>query len=145
MNRTNDTVERIREEARELGACEKADEIRGWRTLSRLMLSPQGLEFLQKHPGWPSIDVYRANKHAVRHYGIYVDQQAGRIDKVQQAAFVGKTDCTVIAQGTSTTHIFVVMHGAKLTIEASNYAVIRIYNLGGTIDIRNDGTARILE
>lgn len=145
MNKTNETVERIKEEARKLGACGKADEIKGWKTLARVMLSPQGLEFLQKHPRWPEIGEFRANKAAVRPYGIYVDQSPARVNKVQQAAFVGDIDCTVSAHGTSTTHIFVVMHGARLTIEASNYAVIRIYNLGGTITVKNDGTAKILE
>lgn len=145
MKNANETVERIKEEARALGACGRIEEAKGWRSLARLMLSPQGVEFLQKHPGWPEIGVFRQYKAAVRPFGIYVDQQPGKVRKVQQAAFVGQTSCQVCAHGASTTHVFVVMHGATLTIKASNYAVVRLYNLGGTVTIDNDGTAKILE
>ena len=37
------------------------------------------------------------------------------------------------------------MHGGKATIEAANYSVILVVNIGGCeVDIINDGTAKIL-
>lgn len=127
-----------------MGACDKADQMTGWKKVSELMKSPQGIEFMAKH-GYPDIETCRKYADKVRLYSIYID--AGKINlrsRLLIGIFIGNTDAEVNCHGTYATHTYVVMHGARITIDARDYSVARVYNIGGEVNIINDGTSKIL-
>lgn len=144
MMQHNNIIEEIRNEAKALGACPLADELDSMASLSKLMFTPQGIEFLQKNKQYPTIEECREIGKISRRYGIYVDCPNMAISGTNRAAFVGNTNAKVSCRGTSSIFTYIVMKGASLVVNASKYAVVRIHNLGGNVGIINDGTAKIL-
>lgn len=138
-------IKTIREEARRMGACNLADKVHDWQSLARILLSAQGLEFVQKNQGDELMALFRAHGAAVADYGIMVDAGQVEVTKTRRAAFVGETSATVEAEGTEKAYVLAAIGGARLTVKASGYAVIRLYNIGGEVSIENDGTAIILK
>ena len=121
-------ADEIMESCLRTGACLKAREmaegVRGWKDLSSLLFRSQSREYCVVHK-FPTLDMFRSVPPEVRDYGIYVDAGGVRSCK-RNTALIGNTVGTVVADGTD--HIFkvVVMHGAKATVHASNYAVVHV-------------------
>lgn len=144
MMQNNKIIEKIREEAKSLGACDLVEELVSMTSLSKLMFTPQGIEFLQKNRQYPTLDECREIGKYTRRYGIYVDCSNMSMSGTYRAAFVGDTNAEVSCEGTTSIFTYIVMKGATLTVNASKYAVVRIYNIDGNVTIANDGTAKIL-
>lgn len=136
-------LKKILTEARNLGACKKIDKILSWKDLIDAFYTPYGTEFMAKKD-FPSIDTFRTYKGILVKRGIYVD--AGNLTFFNNAnvGLVGKTTATIRYYGTGALNILVVMKGAVANIEASGHAVVKVYNIGGEVNITKDKTAKIL-
>jgi hypothetical protein len=128
------------------GACTKSGTITDWRSLAWLFFTPQGLEFCTEK-NYPSLQQFQEMASEARKFGIHVDGGDIVANNPRQIALIGETSATLSYEGTKEAHKVVVMHGAKAVIYAGDYAVIRLYNVGGDNDVRiyNDGTAVILK
>lgn len=139
-------LEHIKSEAVGMGACKLVDSIKSWKTLVSTIMSPQGVEFIEKHNDERVMGLFRAYKGHVQRFGIHVDSCRIIRAKTQCGAFIGKSTIGFAeCMGTEGIYTYLVMDGAKLIVNAGKYAVVRLYNLGGSIEVNNDGTARILE
>lgn len=145
MNSNRLMVEYIKSEARKHGACDLVDKVLGWKTLSDAMKSPQGIEFMEKNSGkeWMK-RLLRDYKAHLRRFCIHVDEGQVVARNVPYEAIVGNTKADITCSGTDTPYTIMVMDGGSVTLQAEEYAVIRVYNLGGEVTITNDGTAKIL-
>lgn len=137
-------IKQIKAELTDMGACEKVNTIMGWKSLASLVMKPQGIEFIAKHDSERLMGLFRAYRGRLREHGVYVDCGKVRQHKLQHAAFIG--DCEVVANchGNHAIFTYMVMGGARITVNASGWSVVRIYNLGGEVSVTNDGTAKIL-
>ena len=123
MQNYKSILSHIHQQAQNLGACSlfKGDE--SLQEVCQLLFSPQGREFVLAHR-FPSIDVLRQFKvYGPERYGVFID--AGEITLYDQEAFlIGDTQATL--RYTSGGHHAILMHGAKATITAEGYSVVRI-------------------
>lgn len=133
-------LENIKSSALETGACKKINRVKGFPSLIKLMFSPQGIEFCEKY-NFPSLEVFREDKEQVKDLNILVD--AGDIEPSSRKyiCLVGDTQATIHVSGVEHTHTIILMHGAKATINASNYAVVKVVNISGEYSINKDNTA----
>lgn len=139
-----DTINNVMKSALRLGACAKSEGVSDWKSLVWLFFTPQGREFCEKH-NFPSIEMFREMKGEISRHNVFVD--AGNIVCANRAdiALVGNTSAELTYSGVECTHKVVLMHGAKVRIKASNYAVVLIVNIGGCeVEIEKDETAVIL-
>lgn len=130
--------------AAKLNACQmfKGDE--SIEDLAALMFSPQGVEFLTRYK-FPDLAVFRKFKRfSPEKLGVYID--AGRITlkNPEKAFLVGKT-VAVLQYDELKAKRLVMMHGAKATVEASGWAVVRI-DTDGTcnVDVKKADHAKVL-
>lgn len=138
------TVNEIMKSASLLGACGKSGGVSDWKSLAWLFFTPQGREFCEKH-NFPSLEMFRQIKDSVAPYGVWVD--AGRVVGAndENIALIGDTTAELTYSGVECTHKVVLMHGAKVRIKASNYAVLLIVNVGGCeVEIDKDETVVVL-
>ena len=131
--------------AAKLNACQmfKGDE--SIEDLAALMFSPQGVEFLTRYK-FPDLAVFRKFKRfSPEKLGVYID--AGRITlkNPENAFLVGKT-VAVLQYDELKAKRLVMMHGAKATVEASGWAVVRI-DTDGTcnVDVKKADHAKVLQ
>lgn len=137
-------VSEVMKSANLLGACSKSGGVSDWKSLSWLFFTPQGREFCEKN-NFPSLSMFREMKNEIVEYGIYVD--AGNISKIndKDIALIGNTSAELTYSGTECIHKIILMHGAKVNIRASGYAVIFIVNIGTCeVEIEKDSTVKIL-
>lgn len=130
--------------ARYMGACEKVDGITGWRSLCHVLMSPSGVEFMEEHKGFPELSIFRMYSDKILEYGIYVDCGVLHMGNVDAIFAVGNTTINASYRGAKVLHRVIVMHGAEVNIKALDYAVVKVYNLGGVINVTTDETAKIL-
>lgn len=130
--------------AAKLNACQmfKGDE--SIEDLAALMFSPQGVEFLTRYK-FPDLAVFRKFKRfSPEKLGVYID--AGRITlkNPEKAFLVGKT-VAVLQYDELKAKRLVMMHGAKATVEASGWAVVKI-DTDGTcnVDVKKADHAKVL-
>lgn len=139
-----DSILAIQTAAIKLGACDKIDKVDGFPSLGRLFFSPQGQEFCEKH-NFPTIDTFREIKDEVIAQGVYVDRGDIELPSQPYICLVGDTYAEIRASGVEYVHTILLMHGASATIEASNYAVLRVVNISGrNIEIIKDSTVKVL-
>lgn len=117
----------IYREAKRFGViCSRFQGTENPEQLMRLFLTPQGVEFCQKH-NFPDIDTLRTFRglEAARH-GIYID--AGRIvlHNVKQVALIGDTVAELKYDDPTKRHEVILMHGAKARIVATGWAVVSV-------------------
>lgn len=132
--------------ASKLRACRmfKGDE--SIEELVELMFSYQGIEFLTHlGGGFPDLAVFRKFKRfSPEKLGVYID--AGRItlENPEKAFLVGNT-VAVLKYDELKAKRLVMMHGAKATVEASGWAVVRI-DTDGTcnVDVKKADHAKVL-
>ena len=130
--------------ARNLGACRLIDDIKDIEILSKYIFRPQGLEFCILHQ-FPSLQVMRQYKDNVSRYGYFID--CGFISRSNDNNIVlaGDTTGELSFDDPTSLHKVILMHGAQAIINASNYAVIQIYQIGDCdVTINKDQTAIIL-
>lgn len=135
-------VEKIIETARRLNACELLSQITDIKSAIGVLLTPQGREFAQLTK-YPTLEVFRENSRnlAVLEH-VYLDC-GSTLTHNHNVVAVGNSDVTVAAFGTEALYHVIAMHGAKVKIDARNYAVVTATSVGGNIEYTNDGTAVI--
>ena len=134
----------ILKSASALGACERLDKVKNFHSLTSLFFTPQGLEFCQKN-NFPPLEVFRAHKSDVSDCDIYVDCGSIKLDRRKYICLAGDTSAEIEASGVDFVHTVILMHGARATVNASNYAVLKIVNISGSeVKINKDKTVVVL-
>lgn len=137
-------VSDVMRSALELGACNQSGKATDWKSLCWLFFTPQGREFCENN-NFPSIEIFRNMKPNVEKYGVYVDAGDIQLKNNVNIGIIGDTDAMLEYDDNTVVHKIILMHGAKATIKASNYAVINLTNVNNCqVTIINDGTARVL-
>lgn len=124
-----------------MGACSQSGKATDWKSLVWLFFSPQGREFC-KDNNYPSIDMFRSMARQVEPYGVFVEKNVEKNN--EDVALIGQSESTLRYDGVEKAYKVILMHGAKATIHAGNYAVLRLENISGSYEIINDGTAEVL-
>lgn len=123
------TIKQIYEQAKLIGCCDKfTGKERTLEDIVALFTSPQGLEFCIKH-SFPSITTYRSFKAHdawLQEHGIYIDAGAITLKNPRRAILIGRTSATVTFD-TLERHEVVVLQGAKCTVGAWKWAVVRVH------------------
>lgn len=133
-------IKKIQNAALELGACDKIEKVSGFPSLVRLLFSPQGAEFCEKH-NFPDLATLQNIKSEVKKYGVFIDCGEITLRSRQNTCLVGNTHATIKASGVNYAHTIILMHGASATIEASRYAVVKVINISGReVKINKDNT-----
>lgn len=94
--------------------------------LVKMMFSPRGIEFMTQF-GFPSLSQLRKfKKYDTSRFGVYIDAgEFGLIEPQPRNVFlIGDTRATIRCSETQLYRVFV-MHGAKATINASGFAVVK--------------------
>lgn len=137
-------VSDVMRSALELGACNQSGKATDWKSLCWLFFTPQGREFCENN-NFPSIEIFRNMKPNVEKYGVYVDAGDIQLKNNVNVGIIGDTDAMLEYDDNTVVHKIILMHGAKATIKASNYAVINLTNVNNCqVTIINDGTAKVL-
>lgn len=137
-------VSDVMRSALELGACNQSGKATDWESLCWLFFTPQGREFCENN-NFPSIEIFRNMKPNVGKYGVYVDAGEIQLKNNVNLGIIGDTDAMLEYDDNTVVHKIILMHGAKATIKASNYAVINLTNVNNCqVTIINDGTAKVL-
>lgn len=131
--------------AGKLNACQmfKGDE--SIEDLAALMFSPQGVEFLTRYK-FPDLAVFRKFKRfSPAKLGVYIDAGQITLENPEKAFLVGNT-VAVLKYDELKSKRLVMMHGAKATVEASGWAVVKI-DTDGTcnIDVKKTDHAKVLQ
>ena len=138
-------LNRLKQEATRLGACAKLDGANDYMALSRLLFSPQGREFCEKH-NFPSLTMFQQMKpYITEGMGVFVD--FGRVCRSndKDIALIGDSCGELVFDENKTVHTIILMHGAKAVITASNYAVLLIVRVGNCeVIINKDNTVKVL-
>lgn len=128
--------------ARRYGACRAADGIYTASDAISILLTAQGREFAM-NTSFPGAMEFRGMKAELQDDGrVFIDSGETTCNR-QDAVAVGDSVLDYIADRPDELYHIVVMHGAKVRIRASRYAVVTATNIGGEIIIENDGTALI--
>ncbi len=138
------TVSEIMESAAWLGACSKSEGVSDWKNLVWLFFTPQGREFCEEN-NFPPLGMFREMSKEVERYGVYVDAGSIKVCNAENIAVIGDTEAEMVFTDNSRVHKVILMHGGKARIEASNYAVILLVNVGNCeVEINKDETVVIL-
>lgn len=134
------TVKDIMNKAVVLGACTQSNKATDWKSLAWLFFSPQGREFC-RDKNFPSLDLFRQIKANAAPYGVYVEEHVKLVN--EDAAIISGT-AELIYHGPAKAYKVIIMHGASVKIRIGSYAVVRVENMGGSYEVINDGTGKIL-
>lgn len=138
------TVKEIMQSASLMGACAKSNGVSDWKSLTWLFFTPQGREFCEEN-NFPSLEMFQGMKDNVAKFGVLVD--AGSISRRDDAniGLIGDTSAELVYDDNTVVHKVILMHGAKVKIKASQYAVILLVNIGNCeVEIEKDKTVVIL-
>lgn len=128
--------------AKRFHACEIADSIFSVDDAINMFLSPQGREFAM-NTGYPRIEDLRVSSELWKdNHRVFLDT-GDSISNSTDALAIGNTNLTINADNPNKLYHIMAMHGAKVTIKASGYAVVTATNIGGRIEVINDGSASI--
>lgn len=137
-------IKEVCDNARKLGACRLIDTINDIEILSKYIFTPQGLEFCIIHE-FPALFVLQQHKEIIEKYGYFVD--CGNISRSNDVNIViaGDTCGELTFDDPTCLHKIILMHGARVKINASNYVVLQVYQIGKChLEINKDQTAIIL-
>lgn len=96
----------------------------------RLFLSPQGVEFCQEN-NFPDIQTLRQfRRYDVERFGVFIDAGSITLNNVRRVMLIGNTEATITCDNKWRYEI-ILMHGAKLQVKASGWAVVFITNKSG--------------
>lgn len=135
-------VDKIVKVAQKYKACAKALEIDSIESAISVLLSPQGREFAI-NTKFPSIETFRDNKSALENLSNVLVDASATVSNIYNMVIAGDSEITFIASNTKALYHIVAMHGARVKIKASNYAVITATKINAEIECINDGTAII--
>ena len=137
------TINELIEAAKPYNLCDKLDGVDNWTKLIKVLLTAQGSEFCE-NTKFLSLEQFRNLDCNASDYGVYVDAGSIALDNCKNIVIVGNTDAEInITENKRITKIMA-MHGAQITVNASNYAVILIVNIDSEVVINKDETTVIL-
>ena len=130
-------IQRIYAQAKQLGACNLfTGREQTLEDIIALFVTPQGIEFCIKN-NFPNIATLRLFKgYGVEKHGVYIDAGVIQVKNPKRAIFIGRTSATVICD-TLDNHNVVFMNGAKGTVNAQQWAVVKVTAGVGCSVIRN--------
>lgn len=129
--------------SKKYNACGITDSITDSYDAVSAILSPQGREFVM-NTNYPPIKELRATTELWKDDDrVWIDAGCCETNLADVVA-IGETNLLVYANKSGRLYHIMALHGAKVVIKASNYAVITATEINSTIDIENDGTATIL-
>lgn len=148
-------INEIKAMALAYGACDKVSGISSINDAISLLMTPQGREFALK-TGFPTLQIWRSNKDALKDWKnhisnqlyefqsklVIIDESPCRGNNLDMIV-VGDTKYTAIFDNPNRLYHLIAMHGAKVEINASNYAVVTVTNINSEVKISNDGTAKV--
>lgn len=114
-----------KELAQKLADCTMFKGTEDLEQLIRLMFTPQGIEFLTKY-NFPDLATFRKfKKYHPERYGVYIDCGEISLSEARRVFLVGNSSATLNYRETAGNRVYL-MHGARASIVASGYAVIKI-------------------
>lgn len=117
------TIQDIRKEARRIHSCELFKGSENEEELIRLFLSPQGQEFCVNN-NFPDVATFKETfPHAVEH-GIYIDKGNIQLTDCAMTVLIGNTHAELAYSDGSKRHEVILMHGASVSINAKDWAVV---------------------
>ena len=125
----------IIEDALKLGACDKVKSATDLESLVELFFSPQGREFCLKN-NFPSLETFRGID--AEKYGVFTEKDVYL--KNQNVALINCTGKLIFNKTDG--YKVILMHGSKVEIEVSNYAVVLIEGEGAIV--KKDKTSKVL-
>lgn len=136
-------VSKIHEEARKLGSCDFLTGVENFVELSEMLFTPQGSEFCKKFK-FPSMETLNSFKGLQAELnGIYINTQL-KAKNISRVALFGRDAIAELEYNKTEGFRVIVMHGAKVTIRASGYAVVFVTNAGGEVNFETSGNAKVL-
>lgn len=128
MEDIKDIIRQIYQQAEVIGQCGLfTGKERTLDDIVRLFTRPQGIEYCIKHH-FPNLTTYRLFKpydEQLQERGIYIDAGAITLKNPKRAILIGRTSATVTFD-TLERHEVVVLQGAKCTVGAWKWAVVRV-------------------
>lgn len=138
-------LELIEQGAKKYGACEKADNITNYTDLVERLFSTQGATFVTNN-AFPSLKALIALKPYVKDSRVFINKGNINVSGVDNVCIAGNTNAHISFSGGKCIHKVIVYYGAKCCIEATNRAVVQIYNIfAGDIETVKDGQSIILK
>ena len=129
-----EAVKNIVQAASEIGTCDKFRDSATLQHLIEQFFEPQSIEFCKKH-NFPNMEMFEQVKgiEAIGN-GMYVNTPV-KMRNAEKIALIGIETIAELEydDNAEVAHHVIVMHGAKVTIKASNYAVVFVNNLGGQV------------
>ena len=114
-----------KELAQKLADCTMFKGTEDLEQLIRLMFTPQGIEFLTQY-NFPDLATFRKfKKYHPERYGVYIDCGEISLSEARRVFLVGNSSATLNYRETAGNRVYL-MHGARASIVASGYAVIKI-------------------
>lgn len=131
----NKYVKSIKQHALSLGACKQVRDVQNMDDLAALLRTPQGIEFCVAN-AFPSLPVWRQLR--AHKYGIHVEKEVNVTN--EDAILVHSTG--ILRFSEPKLHTVVLLHGSKVEVHASNYAVVSIEGEGA--EIHKDETSVVM-
>lgn len=128
----------IYRQAKFIGCCDKFKGDESIEDFVNLARTLEGFSFCDEHR-FPSLAAWREFDRLfdAEKYGVYVDRQDVRLTNPKHPILVGRTMATLkfddIKQGVQ---MVTLLGGAKATVTASGWAVVRIHCSNGSVAIR---------
>lgn len=114
-----------KELAQKLADCTMFKGTEDLEQLIRLMFTPQGIEFLTQY-NFPDLATFRKfKKYHPERFGVYIDCGEISLSEARRVFLVGNSSATLNYRETAGNRVYL-MHGARASIIASGYAVIKI-------------------
>lgn len=135
-------INEIKAMALAYGACGKASGITSIKEAIELLMTPQGREFAVR-TGFPTLAMCRECRDEANAIpGAYVDT-ANLLMNSRDILAIGNTEVNVRYSEPDHLYKVVAMHGAKVNITATNYAVVTVSSYDSEVVVEHDGTALV--
>lgn len=152
------SIEIIKKRAKNKGACDKIDKVNTIASLIRYAFTPQFLEFCEANsfPSIEDLDALSKEYPLLTNRRVYINAGINNLAS-KDGRVVSKNPHHVIAAGQTevimnctypdTTYYLILFHGAKARVTASDYAVVKVVEVGEGCElefINQDETAILI-
>ena len=124
------------------GACSKVLGITSIKEAVELLMTPQGREFAVKS-GFPTLQMCRECSFELSRIPRVLLDTSSPMICGQDLLAIGDTKVTAVFSEPDRLHCIVAMHGAKVTVKATNYAVVTVSSYNSEVVTETDGTALV--
>ena len=130
-------VDKIYEQAKRLGACDKFKGTETEEELIELFLTDYGQEFCMDNH-FPSLATLRYFKRFdLESRGIYIDAGAITLHNPERVYLAGRTSATINCDSLKSRNCITLLRGSKAVINASGWAVAFVKTEAGSTCIKN--------